>query len=158
MQATHARLDLIGQIRRDFAHKYNFKQADTFIWSSAEETVYYTTNREVSENPIWSLLHELGHAELGHKHYDDDLELLMMEVAAWKEAKILADQYHLVIDEHHIDECLDSYRNWLHQRSRCVECKMHCLQTDQTTYECYNCGTRWKVPASRMCMVRKRRV
>jgi len=92
------------------------------------------------------------------KQYTDDLELLMMEVAAWKKAKEIATRYYLVIDEDHIEDCLDSYRNWLHTRSRCIECKTHSFQIDQTTYQCYNCLTRWKVPASRMCNPRKTRI
>jgi hypothetical protein len=158
MQATKPRVDLLSKIQADFSKKYNFKPGNTFVWSSSDETIYYSTDREVAENSVWSLLHEIGHAELGHMRYEDDFELLMMEVAAWKKAKELAAAYHLVIDEHHIEECLDSYRDWLHQRSRCVECRTHSLQTDETTYECYNCGTKWKVPASRMCVVRKRRI
>lgn len=158
MQATQPKIDLLSRIIDDFSELYVFKLGNTFVWSSSDQTIYYTTDRDVAENAVWSLLHEIGHAELGHIRYSDDLELLMMEVEAWKKAKDLAAKYHLVIDEHHIEECLDSYREWLHQRSRCVECKTHSLQLDETTYECYNCSTRWTVPGSRMCVVRKRRI
>ncbi len=158
MQATERRLELLHQIRDDFSDQYKFKRGKVFTWSSSEGAIYYSTAKSAAENAVFSLLHEIGHAQLGHKQYRDDLELLMMEVAAWKQAKQLAHRYHLVIDEHHIEECLDSYREWLHQRSRCVECKTHSLQIDQVTYECYNCGTRWQVPASRMCVIRKRRL
>ena len=158
MQATARRLDLLEQIKDDFSDQFTFKRGSVFSWSSSDETIYYSTAKSVADNAVFSLLHELGHALLGHKQYNDDLELLMMEVAAWKQAKILADQYHLVIDEHHIQDCLDSYRDWLHQRSRCVECATHSLQIDEVTYECYNCGTSWQVPASRMCVVRKKRL
>lgn len=158
MQTARPKLDLLNKIRDDFSSSYTFKLGDTFVWSSADETIYYTTDKAVAENAVWSLLHEIGHAELSHTRYKDDFELLMLEVVAWKKAKELAARYHLVIDEHHIEECLDSYRNWLHQRSRCIECKTHSLQVDETTYECYNCSTRWKVPVSRMCVVRKKRI
>jgi hypothetical protein len=158
MQTAQPRLELLNQIRDDFSDRFTFKRGKLFTWSSADETIYYSTAKEAAENAVWSLLHEIGHADLGHKQYKDDLELLMMEVEAWRRAKLLADGYHLVIDELHIQECLDSYRDWLHQRSRCIECKMHSFQIDTTTYECFNCSTRWKVPASRMCVVRKRRV
>jgi hypothetical protein len=158
MPATTTRKDLVSRIRQDFEHAYRFKRSRVFTWAASENTIYYSTAKSASENPVWSLLHELGHAELGHRTYHDDLELLIMEVAAWQKAKHLAEEYHLVIEDEHIDECLSSYRNWLHQRSRCVECKMHALQIDRTTYECYNCLTKWQVPTSRMCVVRKRRL
>ena len=158
MQTTHPRLELLLQIKDDFSDEFTFKRGKLFTWSSAEETIYYSTAKAAAENAVWSLLHEIGHAKLDHKQYHDDLELLMMEVQAWKKAKELAAAYFLVIDEEHIQECLDSYRDWLHVRSRCVECKMHSFQIDETTYECHNCYTKWKVPASRMCVVRKKRV
>lgn len=158
MQATQPRLELLHQIRDDFSDQFTFKKGNIFTWSSADATIYYSTAKAAAENAVWSLLHEIGHATLGHRQYRDDLELLMMEVSAWKQAKQLAAKYHLVIDESHVEECLDSYRDWLHTRSRCIECKMHSFQIDETTYECYNCTTRWKVPASRMCVVRKTRV
>ncbi len=158
MPTSQQSVTLFDQILADFSDQFSFRKGTLFSWSSGEGVIYYTTSKNASDNAVWSLLHEIGHAQLSHKQYNDDLELLMMEVAAWKQAKILADTYHLVIDEHHIEECLDSYRDWLHQRSRCVECQLHSLQLDEVTYECYNCGTRWKVPASRMCVVRKRRL
>ena len=158
MPATAQKLDLFSQICRDYSDRYTFKEGSTFVWSSADKTIHYSTSRDVAENAVWSLLHELGHAELRHTRYEDDFELLILEVQAWKKAKQLAEDYHLVIDEHHIEECLDSYREWLHQRSRCVECKNHSLQVDETTYQCHNCSTVWKVPASRHCVVRKKRI
>lgn len=158
MQATTRSLGLIEIIQNDFKDRYHFMEGPHFVWSSADKTVYFTTNPDESDNAVWSLLHEIGHAELGHSYYDDDFDLLMMEVTAWQKAKELAAHYHLVIEQHHIEECLDSYRDWLHQRSRCVECQTHSLQTDETTYQCYNCDTKWKVPRSRRCVVRKKRI
>ena len=103
-------------------------------------------------------LHELGHASLGHQRYSDDLQLLIMEVQAWREAKDHAKRYGISIDEAHIDECLDSYRQWLHVRSRCIECSNNSMQIDRTTYQCHNCLTKWNVPSSRFCAIRRTRV
>lgn len=158
MQATLTSIDLVHRIRDEYADRYKFKKGRVFSWSSSNSTIYYSTAKSVAENAVWSLLHEIGHAELKHKIYRDDLELLIMEVAAWKKAKQLAEDYHLVIEDDHIEDCLSSYRDWLHARSKCVDCKMHAFQTDSTTYECHNCLARWKVPASRMCVVRKKRI
>ncbi len=158
MQATLTSLDLLNRIKNEYSHKYSFKKSQVFSWSPNDSTIYYSTAKSVAENAVWSLLHEIGHAELGHKNYEDDLELLMMEVSAWKKAKQLAEDYHLVIEDDHIEECVSSYRDWVHSRSKCIECKLHVFQTTPTTYECYNCLARWKVPASRMCVVRKKRI
>ena len=158
MQTAAAGVGLASRIRQDFEGKYRFRRSRVFSWASHSNTIYYSTAKSASDNAVWSLLHEIGHAELGHKNYHDDLELLIMEVDAWKTAKQLAQKYHLVIEDEHIDECLSSYRNWLHQRSKCIQCRMHALQLDRTTYECYNCLAKWQVPASRTCAVRKRRL
>lgn len=159
MQTTYSRsLDLLNKIIEDFSDRFNFKEGQIFSWSSADSTIIYSTSKSAAENGVWSLLHEIGHAELNHKQYNDDLELLIMEVEAWKQAKEIAKKYYLVIDDEHIQECLDSYRDWLHLRSSCVECRANSFQIDATTYECYNCSTKWKVPSSRMCVVRKRRL
>lgn len=144
-------------ILSDFS-KINFVEDETFVWSPADKLIKYDPGQINTEPGLWSLLHEIGHAELDHDNYQDDLELLMMEVAAWKKAKEIALNYEMKIDQEHIDICIDSYRDWLHTRSKCVECGTHSLQSDNVTYHCHNCGTSWNVPASRMCIPRKTRV
>ena len=155
---TATRVDLLDQIIADFEDEFNFKRSSVFSWSPAKQTIYYSRAKSAAENAVWSLLHEIGHAKLGHKTYHDDLELLIMEVEAWRRAKQIAESYHLVIDEDHIEECLESYRIWLHDRSRCIECGLNSFQIEPTVYECSNCYTRWSVPASRMCKIRKQRL
>ena len=137
--------------------QYRFIASNIYMWSADKNAIYYDHDN-TTEQGAWSLLHELGHAELNHQNYRDDLELLMMEVAAWKEAKQLAQKYRIVIDDDHIQGCIDTYRDWLHRRSKCILCNTHSLQIDHTTYQCHNCVTRWNVPASRLCMTRRRRV
>lgn len=135
-----------------------FEASDDFVWSPNDETVRYVARAVTKEPGLWSLLHEIGHGRLRHMTYHDDLQLMMMEVEAWKEAKALAANYGLAIDQDHIDDCIASYRDWLHSRSRCIECKTVSFQADATTYQCHNCSTRWKVPSSRRCITRKRRI
>jgi len=148
---------LFNKILQDFGG-YNFKQGEVFVWSPNETTIQYEQGALNQIQGIWSLLHEIGHGELEHKAYEDDLHLLMMEVQAWKKAKKIAAKYGIEIAEDHVESCIDSYREWLHLRSRCVECGMHAMQSDKTTYRCHNCATKWRVPASRICQIRKRRV
>ena len=44
------------------------------------------------------LLHELGHALLGHRDFKTEVERLKMEVMAWEKAKELAPKYGVEID------------------------------------------------------------
>jgi hypothetical protein len=128
----------------------NFEAGDGFYWSPKSKSVIYKQNSK-SKNIAWTLLHEIAHAQLRHKTYSRDIELLNMEVAAWDKAGQLAKKYSIKISEDHIQNCLDSYRNWLHQRSACPSCDTHTLQIDSGHYRCFNCHTKWKVSAARFC-------
>lgn len=148
---------LINILSNDF-NDITFTSGNTFMWSPQTKTIEYVPESIHESNGIWSLLHELGHAQLNHITYTDDLELLIMEVSAWKQAQVLAKNYNVTIDPQHIDTCLESYRAWLHKRSKCVECGTHSMQINHTTYQCHNCNTKWEVSASRLCKIRKKRV
>jgi hypothetical protein len=56
----------------------------------------------------------------------------------------------VIIDEEHIQNCLDTYRDWLHKRSTCPRCDSHGLQTSEQ-YKCYNCRAVWRVGNERFC-------
>lgn len=119
-------------------------------WSPADQTITYVV--EDSENhTMWALFHELAHATLKHTTYGLDVELLLMEVAAWEKAKQLALTYGHAIDEDHVQDCLDTYRDWLDQRSTCPVCANNSLQYSSEEYRCFNCQTVWRVSASRFC-------
>lgn len=85
------------------------------------------------------LLHEVSHALLGHQDYTQDLERVKMENAAWEKAKELALHYKVEIDEGLIQDELDTYRNWLHQKSRCPDCGLTRFQTPDRQYHCPRC-------------------
>lgn len=85
------------------------------------------------------LLHEMGHAILGHKSFKTDVGRLKMEAEAWDKAKELAPQYGVEIDEEFIQGELDTYRNWLYQRSRCPKCGLTRFQTPGNQYRCPQC-------------------
>ena len=68
-----------------------------------------------------------------------DVERLKMEVAAWEKAKELAKHYGVDVDEDVIQEELDTYRDWLHKKSRCPGCGLTRFQTTDGEYHCPRC-------------------
>lgn len=128
-----------------------FCAGNRFAWSPEESRITYDV--KVRGKPgRWSLLHEASHALLGHHFYANDFDLLQMEVAAWERAKQLAREFlKEEIADDHIQDCLDTYRDWLHSRSVCPSCNTKSLQDDKYHYRCFNCQSRWKVTASRFC-------
>lgn len=145
---------LLGQLREAYP-KLSFKKAATFYWSPKDNTVYYSPTKIDAE---WSLVHELSHALLNHTSYNSDFELLLLEVAAWERAEEVATTYRVVIEKDHIQDCLDTYRDWLHRRSECPTCQMRGLQVNPTTYECTNCFGKWHVSMARFCRPYRRQI
>lgn len=148
---------LLTKLRRDFP-SINFVAGERFVWSPATSQVLYKkSTTEDEEAAIWALLHEVGHALLDHGKYGSDFELVQLESAAWAEAENLAKRYGHLIDPDHIQDCLDTYRDWLYQRSTCPACTACSLQSDSKTYSCFNCGTTWQVSKSRLCRAYRRK-
>ena len=142
-------MDLLEQLRASYPH-LAFTAGKTFVWSPETQEIFYKADSFGDVKHRWSLLHETGHALLGHTGYQTDIELIKLEMAAWDKAKALATQLKLIIDEDHIQDCLDTYRDWLHARSICPTCTTKALQqSDMTHYRCHNCHTTWKVTPSR---------
>lgn len=128
-----------------------FKAGKQFCWSPETHEIFYKTDAK-GDAAVWSLLHETGHALLQHNSYQADFQLVKLEVAAWEKAKALASQVDVKINEDHIQDCLDTYRDWLYKRSICPSCKSKCLQQDDFLhYRCFNCRTTWRVTPSRFC-------
>lgn len=128
-----------------------FTAGKSFSWSPETGEIFYDGSRK-GQKPIWSLLHETGHALLGHRSYQADFELIRLEVAAWEKAKEIATKLNVAIDEDHIQDCLDTYRDWLYKRSVCPTCSTKALQQeDYAHYRCFNCHTTWRVTPSRFC-------
>lgn len=141
---------LLSQLRVDYPD-ITFVEGTSFYWSARDRSVTYahiSTQPEVAE---WSLLHEVSHGILGHTDYKTDFELTQLEVAAWQHARRLSKTYGITIDPEHIQDCLDTYRDWLHRRSTCPSCAMVSTQVDSRMYRCYNCKTTWRVSNSRFC-------
>ncbi|MDO8265472.1 MAG: hypothetical protein Q7T41_00850 [Candidatus Saccharibacteria bacterium] len=132
-----------------------FKEGDNYYWSPSNQTVYFGNN-ETSEG-LWALLHESGHAILKHIHYYSDIQLVSMELQAWEKAKEIAVSHNIEIDEDHIQDCLDSYRDWIHKRSLCPDCNLAGLQINTHTYSCVFCNNKWKVSTERFCRPYRRK-
>lgn len=135
----------------------SFVAGKTFHWSPADRAITYRHTAAPTVYDRWALIHEAGHAALGHTAYHSDLQLLLMEVAAWDKALELAKELNVSIDNDHVQDCLDTYRDWLHQRSTCPACSTTCLQIDSDRYRCHNCNTEWRVTTSRFCRAYRRR-
>jgi hypothetical protein len=127
----------------------HFTSGKQFCWSPETNEIFYKASAR-GHKAVWSLLHESGHALLSHTSYNADFELLRMEIAAWERAKTLAQDLTIMIDPDHIEDCLDTYRDWLYKRSICPTCSTKCLQQgDFVHYRCFNCHTTWRVTANR---------
>lgn len=131
--------------------QFSFKLGDAFLWSSSDNTIYYTK----SDDQAIFLLHELAHALLGHSSYNRDIELITMERQAWDYTIKLAPQYGVAISNDVVQLTLDSYRDWIHDRSTCPKCKATGIQIDKYTYSCPACDQQWRVNEARTCALRR---
>jgi hypothetical protein len=136
--------------------KIRLEAGDNFYWSPRNKTVFYNQDNNTEEG-TWAILHESGHALLDHVQYYTDIELVMMEVEAWEKAKDLASALKIDIVEDHIQDCLDSYRDWLHKRSLCPDCNLSGIQTETKSYSCIFCKNKWNVTSERFCRPYRRR-
>lgn len=123
-------------------------------WSPPDMTVYYDPADTPESQAV--LLHEMGHALLDHADFSRDIELLAMERAAWQHATtVLAPALGVAIDQDLIQTHLDSYRDWLHERSACPRCQQTGLQSKRKTYSCLNCRSSWRVNDARQCGLKR---
>ncbi len=135
------------------AFNYTFVPGEDFMWSPDMKTVFYRPSEQIED--IWSLLHEIAHAELGHTTFGLDIELISHEAQAWKHASaMLAPQFDLAIDDEYVQDHLDTYRAWMFKRSTCPACGQTGLQT-QNTYSCINCRCLWRANEARLCALRR---
>jgi hypothetical protein len=135
--------DFIGSVSRDYP-EFTFQVGKQEHWSPKTKTIFFNPNK-----PCYGVLHELAHALLDHSNYHTDFELLRMESDAWELAMEIGGKYAIIIDYDHIQNCLDTYRDWLHRRSTCPSCGTHVLQGKSGNYLCYNCQTSWHVSSGR---------
>jgi hypothetical protein len=141
---------LLAKLQTEFPELL-FTAGKQFCWSPETKEIFYKADAD-GKRAVWSLLHETGHALLEHRSYQADFELLRLESEAWERAKTLSEKLGIEIDEDHVQDCLDTYRDWLYKRSICPNCSTKCLQQgDFVHYRCFNCHAMWRVTASRFC-------
>jgi hypothetical protein len=146
---------LSKKITSDFTD-LNFVQSDDFCWSPMERTVKHPPLTSLQH--IWLLLHEIAHYKLKHEDYNKDINLVQREAEAWDHAqKTLSPNYGLQIDDDFIQDHLNTYRDWLHLRSKCPNCKQNGVQT-KNTYKCFNCRCTWQVNEAKTCALRRTRL
>lgn len=145
---------LAARLAADYP-QFKFKPGVQEHWSPRTKTITYEPE---AENLKYGLLHELAHALLGHDSYHNDFELVKLESQAWQKAAQIGRQYGIKINEDYIQNCLDTYRDWLHRRSKCPSCGMHTLQQNAHSYKCFNCGEIWHVSAGRFARSYRRKV
>jgi hypothetical protein len=141
---------LIPRIAADYP-ALEFVEGNRFSWHAGKKYISFKRAGPDGEHSMWALLHELGHALLSHTSYRYDIELLQLEASAWEKACDLATAYGIKIDDDYIQDCLDTYRDWLHMRATCPTCLSRSLQTSPQHYYCLNCHTEWSVTRSRLC-------
>jgi predicted RNA-binding Zn-ribbon protein involved in translation (DUF1610 family) len=146
----------IKKVAKDYP-QFKFVPGPQEHWSPSTGTITYSQAEPLDELR-YGLLHELAHAMLGHNSYKSDFELLKLESQAWELAAKIARKYGVKLDPDHIQDCLDTYRDWLHRRSKCPTCGMHVLQQDSRSYKCFNCGTGWRVSHRRFSRSYRRRI
>lgn len=131
--------ELVEKLAADYP-ELRFRVGKKFMFRSPRTVV---TEAGEAENgaSTWALqlLHEVGHAVSGHRDFRTDPERLKMEREAWERARELATAYNIWYDEKFVEGALDTYRDWLHQRSACPECGLTRYQTQDGQWHCPGC-------------------
>ena len=129
----------LAKIRGDYP-EVRLVNGKRFSFRSPRTVVFVDTNKgsEVDSAPLL-LLHELGHFLTGKWDFKTEVERVKIEVMAWEKARELAPSYGVFADEDLIEAELDSYREFLHQKSRCPDCGLTRFQTPDKIWHCPKC-------------------
>ena len=100
---------------------------------------------EPQSHYVQLVLHELGHCLAGHRDFRTDIGRLQLEREAWERAHAVWRELHLEEqgiewDADFVEAELDTYRDWLHVRSRCPRCGATRFQTIDGVYHCPFCA------------------
>jgi predicted RNA-binding Zn-ribbon protein involved in translation (DUF1610 family) len=141
--------ELLSKLSEDYPF-VQFKPGSVLTWSSKNKTILYPADMDAQKN-LPGVLHEIGHAILDHQEYQSDMDLLLKERSAWQIAIKLAENYGCSITSDYVEDCIDTYREWLYKRSICPKCTTCGFQLNRLLYSCPNCNFEWKVTSSRNC-------
>lgn len=133
-----------------------FTAGDRFEWQPNSSIISYDL-----DDPLFEprLLHEIGHATLEHRSYERDIDLIAMERDAWQTARMeLAPRFGVEIPGDIIHHDMDTYRDWLHERSTCPHCGSNGIQIKKREYKCVTCLQSWRVNEARNCQLRRYRL
>ena len=133
----NAQNKLLARLRQDYPD-LTFACGDRYLFHPPA-TIQYA-----DADDYLLLLHELGHYLIEQNDYNQDVELLQIESAAWAKAKELCAKYDLTFDESYAESRLDSYRNLLHYNSLCPNCSLNGYEDEHQTYHCPLCGASWQ--------------
>lgn len=128
------RTNLVEQLKKDYPD-FKFREGRKFAFRPPR-TIILGPEEPGAE---LLLLHEVGHAISQHRDFDVDIKRLKMEVEAWEKARELAVIYGVEFDEEMMEMELDTYRDWLHQKSRCPACGLTRFETPDGQYHCPKC-------------------
>ncbi len=148
-------LDIILQHIKTNHSNVTYKKSNKSYWDPLSQTIFHNPNKNYAEV---TLLHELGHAINQDKQYKYDTDLLKMELQAWQQANKISKKLAIDIDKNYIEDCMDSYRNWLHARSKCPNCSQNSIQNSELKYVCLNCGCTWQTSRERFCRTYRKKI
>lgn len=147
-------MELLSRVKGLFP-SLQFINSDIFYWSSDENAVYFNSKLLNSGEGVHSLLHETSHGLLHHQSFAYDVELLKMEIEAWTHAKGLLRKFGIEPETERIEQCLNTYRDWIYERSICPCCNQTGIQQSDQSYRCIACLSAWKVPVNQNCRIVK---
>ena len=127
----------LANVRGDFP-EVKFVSGSRFSFRPPRTVVFSDSDGPSGARELL-LLHELGHFLTGRFDFKTEVERLKIEVMAWEKARELAPRYGVFIDEDLIEGELDSYRDFLHQKSRCPDCGLTRFQTPDKIWHCPKC-------------------
>ena len=126
----------LARLKTDFPD-LRFASGKRFLFRPPRTVVVDENSSAASDKLL--LLHEVGHAISRHWSFKTEVERLKIEVEAWEKARELAPSYGVLVDEDLIESELDSYRDFLHQKSRCPGCGLTRFQTPDSVWHCPKC-------------------
>ena len=124
-----------------------FRAGKKFMYRPPRTIMYEKQDGSEQKWCVLQLLHELGHALSGHQDFKFDVERVRMEREAWEKARELDVNYRQkygaewleCYDEEYVEAAMDSYRDWLHRRSKCSKCGETRYQGSDGRYHCVFC-------------------